>query len=327
MLPGAATIRKGELELLVLSEADVAASLAGRALLDALADGFRAVAAGHVQSPDRPSIDVHGRGFLLSMPAYRDGGPIAVKQVAVFDGNLALGLPNHLALITLYASDTGRPLCVLDGTHITAVRTAGAAVLSVEVLARPGARTATIVGAGVQGREHLALLPLVRELETIYVTSLHEADARAVAALDPRAVATVEVERAVRASDVVCLASHSPTPVIDATWVSPGAHVTSVGYAPPDGELPPALLARARLVVEDACAFAPPPVGCGELQGLDPATAATLGDVLSGAAPGRRDDDEVTVYKAMGIALEDLVAAELAYRVALAAGRGQRVVI
>jgi ornithine cyclodeaminase/thiomorpholine-carboxylate dehydrogenase len=326
-LPGAADVRKGDLEVRILSERDVAAALDGRALLDALAEGFRALARGEVQSPPRPEIVVPGRGFLLSMPAYRDGGLIAVKQVSVFDVNLAAGLPNHLALITLYEPEHGRPVCVLDGTHVTAVRTAGAAVASVEALARPDARVATLVGAGVQGREHLALLPLARDLEEIQVASLHRADAVALAERDPRAVAVDDLEAAVRRSDVVCLATHAAAPVIDPAWVRPGTHVTSVGYAPPAGELPPDLARAASLHVEDPCAFAPPPVGCGELQGLDPATAATLGDVLIGAAPGRRSRDEVTVYKAMGIAVEDLVAAELAYAVACERGLGATVAI
>jgi ornithine cyclodeaminase/alanine dehydrogenase-like protein (mu-crystallin family) len=326
-LPGAARIRKGPLDVLVLSEADVRAALDGRALLDALAAGFAAAARGEVQSPPRPEIVVP-KGFLLSMPSYRAGGLIGVKQVSVFDGNLALGLPNHLALITLYEPESGKPVCVMDGTHITGARTAGAAAVSVDMLARPDSRVATIVGAGVQGREHLALLPLVRDLETLQIASLHHEDALELAALDERAVAVAvgDLAAAVARSDIVCLASHSAAPVIDASWVSAGAHVTSVGYAPPAGELPPAL-ARARLFVEDPCAFEPPPVGCSELAGIDPSAATTIGDVIAGTAQGRRARDEITVYKAMGVAIEDLVAAELAYRTAVSRGLGQTVVL
>ena len=329
-LPGASRIRKGALDVLVLSEDDVVAALDGRELLAVLAEGFAATARGEVQSPPRPEITVPGKGFLLSMPAWHTGGLIGVKQVSVFDGNLELGLPNHLALITLYEPETGKPVCVMDGTHITGARTAGAAVVSADLLARADARTATIVGAGVQGREHLSLLPLVRELETIQIASLHVEDARDLAALDPRAVAVgaADLEAAVGRSDIVCLASHSPDPVIDAAWVPAGAHVTSVGYAPPAGELPPALAqAPARLFVEDPCAFEPPPVGCSELAGIDPSTATTLGEVIVGSSPGRVSRDEITVYKAMGVAIEDLVAAELAYRTALARGLGQTVAI
>jgi alanine dehydrogenase len=326
--PGASRIRKGPLEVLVLSEQDVVAALDGRALLAALADGFAAVARGEVQSPPRPEITVPGKGFLLSMPSYREGGLIGVKQVSVFDGNLEAGLPNHLALITLYEPETGKPVCVLDGTHITGARTAGAAVVSVDLLARPDSRVATIVGAGVQGREHLSLLPLVRDLETIQIASLHYEDAQDLAALDARAVAVRDLADAVGRSDIVCLASHSAEPVIDAAWVRAGAHVTSVGYAPPAGELPRELAGPpARLFVEDPCAFEPPPVGCSELAGLDPSTGTTLGEVIVGSSPGRSSPEEITVYKAMGVAIEDLVAAELAYRSALSGGLGRTVVL
>ena len=150
-------------------------------------------------------------------------------------------------------------------------------------------------------------------------------DACALAALEPRAVAVAagDLAAAVGRSDIVCLASHSPDPVIDAAWVPSGAHVTSVGYAPPAGELPPALAqAPARLFVEDACAFEPPPVGCPELAGIDSSTATTLGEVIVGSSAGRDSRDEITVYKAMGVAMEDMVAANIAYQRARREGGG-----
>jgi ornithine cyclodeaminase/thiomorpholine-carboxylate dehydrogenase len=131
---------------------------------------------------------------------------------------------------------------------------------------------------------------------------------------DPRARAVENVEAAVRMSDVVCLASHSYEPVIEPGWVRPGTHVTSVGYAPPHGELPMSLARDHTLYVEDDASFEPPPVGCGELQGIDRSSAVKFGDALIGRVPLRNGDEEITVYKAMGIAMEDLVAAELVYR-------------
>lgn len=241
-----------------------------------------------------------------------------VKMVCVFEHNLQRGLPNHLAMINLFDADTGMPVCVMDGTHITGIRTAAAAILSVREIARSDARVATIVGAGVQGREHLRLLPLVREFDEILIHSLHRDDAGRLADTQANAAAVDDLEAAVRRSDVVCLASHAYEPVIAPEWISPGCHVTSVGYAPPRGELPARLAQAGRLYVEDRSAFEPPPVGCGELQGLSPASAITLGDALTGKAPLRTCCDEITVYKAMGIAMEDLVAAELVYLSALA---------
>lgn len=321
----AAEIAKGALPVLWLSEAQVESLLDGRGLLDALAKGFEALAQGKVQTPPRPEITVPGAGFSLAMPAWTEGMNVTVKIVNVFDGNLALGLPNHLALIALFAPETGAPVCVMDGTHITAARTAGSAVLSVRELARADARTATIVGAGVQGREHLRLLPLAREFEEIRVASLYPEDAEKLAALDPRAKPVVDLESAIRGSDVVCLASHAADPVIETDWVRPGTHVTSVGYAPPRGEMPCDLARRHTLYVETGDAFRDPPVGCAELAGLDPAHGILLGDMLIGRAPGRRSGEQVTVYKAMGIAMEDMVAAHLVYEAARARGGGIRV--
>ena len=315
-------IRKGPRSVLTLSEADVERCLDLRELLDGLEDGFRRLERGDVQSPARPAIDVPGLGFSLAMTAWQPGLAIAVKVVNVFDGNLERGLPNHLALITLFEPDTGAACCVMDGTYITGIRTAAAAVLSARLLARPDARVATVIGAGVQGREHLKLLPLIRGFERINVCSLHVDEAERLAAGHPLARAAPDVEAAVRESDVVCLATHSATPVIDAAWLRPGAHVSSVGYHPPAGELPPALVRGARLFVESAAAFEPAPVGCSELIGIHPRRAATLGAVALGRAPGRVHADEITVYKAMGVAMEDMVAANLAYRRARRDGVG-----
>jgi ornithine cyclodeaminase/alanine dehydrogenase-like protein (mu-crystallin family) len=123
----------------------------------------------------------------------------------------------------------------------------------------------------------------------------------------------------------VCLATHAPEPVIRADWIKAGTHVTSVGYFPPRGELPADLLQRCGLFVESSESFAPPPVGCGELQGFDSSRGASLGDVLLGRRPGRRSSEQITVYKAMGVAMEDLVAAELVYAKAKRTGLGRAV--
>ena len=319
----------GGLELLVLSGVEVRALLDRRALLDALADGFRALEAGDVQTPPRPQISTP-HGFTLSMPAWAPGGPIGVKQVSVFDGNAAHGLPTHVALITLLDPVTGAPVCVMDGTVVTALRTAGAAMVAARLAARPEARRAVIVGAGVQGAEHAAYLPIALPgIEQFTVSSQHAADAERLAALHADASAVSDaggLERAVRAADVVFLCSGSAAPVIDAAWVRPGTHVSSVGYAPPAGELPVELARSGRLLVETMAAFEPTPVGCGELAGVDPADALTLGAALASGGPAaRRRADEITVYKAMGTAMEDLVGAALAHRAALASGVGHRI--
>jgi ornithine cyclodeaminase/alanine dehydrogenase-like protein (mu-crystallin family) len=315
-------VRKGVRQVMTLSEADVEKFLDPRELLDGLEEGFRGLELGEVQSPARTELSVAGKGFSLAMPAWRPGMQVTVKIVSVFDGNLAVDLPNHLALINLFDPMTGATSCVMDGTYITGVRTAASAILSARMLSRAGSRVATVVGAGVQGREHLRLLPLIRDLAHINVCSLRFEDARKLAALSPVGRANADVESAVRESDIVCLAAHSPTPVIEPEWVKPGAHVSSVGYYPPDGELPRPLAQEHRVFVETLDAYQPTPVGCGELAGLDPSTGTTLGAVALGRKPGRVSEAEITVYKAMGVAMEDMVAANMAYQRARREGGG-----
>ena len=292
-------------------------------LLPGLEDGFRGLELGEVQSPPRPKLSVAGKGFSLAMSAWRPGMQMTVKIVNVFDGNLEIDLPNHLALINLFDPNTGATSCVMDGTYITGIRTAASAVLlSAQMLSRSESRTATVIGAGVQGREHVRLLPLIRDFERINVCSLRFEDAQKLAALSEIARATADVEAAVRESDIVCLATHSATPVIKSEWVKPGAHVSSVGYHPPHGELPKDLASENRLFVETLDAFQPTPVGCSELQGLGASSGTTLGAVALGRKPGRLTDAEITVYKAMGVAMEDMVAANLAYQKARREGAG-----
>lgn len=312
-------VGKGAQAVLALSEKQVAHFLDPGELLTGLEASFGALARGDVQCPPRPQITLPGKGFSLAMSAWQPGQQVCVKIVNVFDGNLALGLPNHLAVINLFDPETGAVTGVMDATYITGVRTAAAAVLSHKLLARADSRIATIIGAGVQGREHLRLLPLVRALDEIQICSLNFDHAERLAHLHPKARAVRDVETAIRRSDLVCLATHSPTPVIEAEWVRPGTHLSSVGYHPPDGELPRALARANRLFVESMDAFAPPPVGCGELSG---AHGTTLGDVVNNPRNGRADATEITIYKAMGLAMEDMVAANLAYRAAQKAGGG-----
>jgi ornithine cyclodeaminase/thiomorpholine-carboxylate dehydrogenase len=292
-------------------------------LLTELEHGFAQLSAGAVNAPERNIIDMPGEAFLLSMPGHRSGSEMAVKIVTVFEDNLDLGLPSHLAVISLFDPVTGGCRSFMDGTYITAIRTSASAAVSVRLLARAEAKTLTILGAGVQGRHHLKTLPLVRDFEEIFVGSLRFEDAERLAEHDERASAIEDFEAAVRASDVVALCSHAGEPIVHSEWIPPGTHVSSVGYKPPSGELPPDLLGRGSLFVETRLAFEPTPVGCAELQGMNPDDATELGEVVRGERPGRRDREEITVYKAMGHVIEDIVAAEIAYRAAKERGIGR----
>jgi ornithine cyclodeaminase/thiomorpholine-carboxylate dehydrogenase len=311
------------MKLRLLSGSDVQALLDLDELLDALAEGFKAVSDGRAVAPNRNEVAVPDAGFLLAMPAWQPDQNIAVKIVTVFHGNSDLGIPGHQALISVFDPQTGTPLAVMDGTYITAIRTAGGAALSARLLAREDARVLTIIGAGVQGHAHLKIVPRVRDFADIRVASLRFNDAQELAALHPQARAVESYEEAVRGADVVCLCTTSGTPVIEANWIAPGAHVTSVGYFPPGGELPREVIDRGQLFVETRRAFEPTPVGCDELAGLSPERGTELGEVLLGRRPGRQARDEITVYKSMGHAIEDMVAANLAYEQATRQSIGQ----
>lgn len=305
-------------QVLLLTGADVERYLDPRELLDGLAAGFGWLELGEVQTPPRPMLPVAERGFSLAMSAWRPGMQLTVKIVNVFEGNHALELPSHQALISLFDADTGAPTCVMDGASITGIRTAAAAMLSVRMLSRTDSRIATVIGAGVQGREHFRLLPVVRNIARINVCSRNHEQARRLAEGSETARATTDVEAAVRESDIVCLTTASPSPVIQAEWLKPGAHVTSVGHRALGGELPRELALKHRLFVETLDAFQPSPVGCGELAGLDPSIGTTLGAVALSRKPGRLSPTEITIYKAMGNAMEDMVAANLVFQRAIA---------
>jgi ornithine cyclodeaminase/alanine dehydrogenase-like protein (mu-crystallin family) len=315
------------MDVLVLSRAEVERLLDLDDLLDALRGAFRALSSGGVTAPGRNELAGDGGGFLLGMPGRTGDGPMIVKLVTVFEANLAAGLPSHLATIAVHDAATGACRAFLDGTHVTAVRTSAAAAVACDTLARRDARTLAIIGAGVQGEQHLRTFPLVREFEDIRIASTRLADAERLAGQHARARGCATAREAVEGADVVALASHAAAPVAEPGWIAPGTHVSSVGYHPPAGELHPDLAAAPALFVETRAAFEPPPVGCAELQSRDPAGATEVGEVLLGTRAGRTRDDEVTVYKAMGHVAEDIAAVELVLAAAERAGAGIHVTL
>jgi alanine dehydrogenase len=265
-------------------------------------------------------------GLLGAMPGYLEG-ILETKLVSVFPHNHDRGLPSHQALIALFDAVDGSPLAVMDGTHITAARTGAATAVSTRVLARPDARVLAVLGAGVQGRSHLQAHVRVRDFSEIRVGSRNPDHARGLAA-EFGATPAASLEEAARDADVVCFCTDATTPFSDPGWFRPGAHVTSVGSAAGGPELDPGTIRAADLlVVEHRDAFKPYPGGAHELQGLDPAAAAELGEVISGSRPGRTSAEQLTVYKSMGHAVEDAVAADLVYSAARARGAGTEVAL
>jgi ornithine cyclodeaminase/alanine dehydrogenase-like protein (mu-crystallin family) len=311
-------------ELLYLSRADVERLLDLDALVTILGEAFRALSAGRASTPPRTAAR-SAAGMLGVMPGFVPGLGLEAKLVSVFPGNHEAGLPSHQALIALFDGEVGRPLAVMDGTYITAVRTAAASALSARLLARPEARVLAILGAGVQGAAHLQALVRAGRFDEVRIASRSHDHAEALASRNPLARAMRSFEDAVRGADLVCCCTDAPEPILRHAWLAAGTHVTSVGANTRGPELDPETVRAGRLFVESRVAFEPPPAGTAELAGLDPSLAAELGEVVSGKAPGRTSEAEITVYKSMGHAVEDAAAARLVYDRALAEGGGLRV--
>jgi ornithine cyclodeaminase/alanine dehydrogenase-like protein (mu-crystallin family) len=307
--------------MLFLSRSDVEALLSLPDMLAALEAGFRAYSTGATSVPPRTAARAEA-GLLGAMPGWVAGQGLVVKAVSVFPGNAERGKASHQAVIALFDEQDGTPLCVMDGTHITAMRTGGGAAASVRLLARADAKTLTILGAGVQGHSHLATVPLVRDFTVIRIASRDRDRAEQLAPQDSRCVVVDGFEEAVRGADVVCCCTDTREPITEYGWLAPGAHVTSVGgtFGP---EVDAETMRQARIFVEwRGAAENPPPAGSHELQGRDPATVVELGEVLAGLRPGRQSDDEITVYKSTGSAFEDAVVARKVYDAAVATGMG-----
>jgi alanine dehydrogenase len=307
--------------MLVVTRSQVRELLDVDRLIDALAEAFVALSDGRASAPPR------GAAFtpdgLLGVMAGHVPGALGAKVVAFFHGNPARGLLAHEALVGVFDEETGMPLAVIDGTEITAVRTAAAAALAVRVLARADAKVLAVLGAGETARATAKIAPRVRDFSEIRIAN--RTRERAVALADEVGGTVADsLEAAIRGADVICACTDAIEPVVMAGWVAPGAHVSSTGAAR-GREVEPALIADSLLVVESRVAFEPMPAGSPDLEGMDPASAAELGEVIAGTRPGRTDDSQRTVYKSMGHAIEDAVAGRLVYDAALAAGVGTEI--
>jgi ornithine cyclodeaminase len=303
--------------MLVLTRSDVEELLDLDELMGALARAHEELSSGAVSMPPRIAALTAG-GLLGAMPAYLPSAGLGCKLVTLFPHNT--DRPTHQAAIVLFDPENGSPVALMDGTYITATRTAAAAALAARLLARADAKILAIIGTGVQARTHLRAFATVRDWAEIRIAG-RDLDKTAALAAELGARAT-SFEDAVRGADVVAAATHSAEPVVHAGWVAPGTHVSSVGYNAPGSELDPELVRAATIVVESRdSSFAPPPGGAPELAGVDPASVSELGELVSGTRRGRATPVEITLYKSVGVAVQDLAAAALV----LAAAREREV--
>jgi alanine dehydrogenase len=294
--------------ILVLDESAVRRHLHLPELITALAPALAAFSAGKVEQPVRlvMPVDAH-RGYFGVMPAYT--GALGAKLVTFYPGNR--DVPTHNALVVLFRPETGEPLAVMDGRLITELRTAAVSAIATDLLARKDAATLCLLGAGVQAASHLEALRLVRRFTEVRVWSPRRA---AGFAAHHGVTLAASAETAVRGADVVVLATDSPVPVLDGGWLAAGAHLNAIGACRPDWrELDDTTLHRARLVVDSREAAL---VESGDVMAA-PGIAAELGEVIADPALGRTDPHQVTLFKSLGLAVEDVVAADLVYRATL----------
>lgn len=320
---------------LLLTERDVRAVLPMPDLITAMEGALAAFSAGAVRQPVRSVIEVgNDRAFFGVMPAALDDPPaVGAKLVTVFDRNHQIGLPSHLATIVLLDHDTGALMAILDGRYITEARTAAVSAVSVKHLARPDASVLAIIGTGVQARSHLEAIRHVRALADVRVWSPNRTHRERFASemagatgLPVRPVASASA--AVGGADLIVLATSAKTPVIDAADVANGAHIAAVGACRSDQrEMPTALVARARVFVDSRAAARQEagdlliPIQEGAF--AEDHVAGELGDVVAGRTAGRQQASEVTLFKSLGLAVEDMVAAHLAVARAKSAGMGR----
>jgi ornithine cyclodeaminase/alanine dehydrogenase-like protein (mu-crystallin family) len=324
--------------VLVLCRADVEMVLEPDRLVDAVAAAMVDLSCGRASMPPRGAALVADRhAMLAAMPAFLpSAGALTAKLVSLFPENI--DRPTHQAVVVCFDAQTGTPLALMDGTYITAARTAAGSALATRLLARPDSAVVTVIGTGVQARSHARALTYLDKLEVVQIAGRDHNKAAALAdelvESGVAAKAVESIEDAVRSADVVCAATHSDHPVVRREWLRPGTHVNSVGYnTSGEGELDSATLRDAVVVVESrAAVLAPPPSGAVEVRraietGVIDADHihAELGELVAGNREGRADDTQLTVYKSVGVAVQDAAAAALILDNARRRGVGSQV--
>ena len=314
-----------------LTQADIRDALPVMELIDTMEAALASFSSGAVVQPVRTVLELGDGALFGTMPAYIKEPPVhGAKLLTVIPSNASRGLPTHLATIVLLDPATGELLALVEGRFVTEVRTAAVSAVSVRHLASPDASVLAILGSGSQARSHLAILPLVRPFRHIRAWSPTPAHLRRLVSESPTPVEpATTAEEAVRGADVVVLATSSVTPVIADDWVMPGAHVISLGACrPTQREIDPDLIARAALIVDSKAAALRESgdivQGIREGRFSEDHIRAELGEVVS-QRPGRVSPQEITVFKSLGLAVEDLAAAHLVYRRALEQGKGSEI--
>jgi ornithine cyclodeaminase len=315
------------MKILILNHAEVELLLPMPECIAVMEEALSALARGEMHQPLRTVVHPPGAsGVIAMMPAYKSGAAavFGLKAICVFPGNPEKGKDSHQGGVLLFSGDTGEPLAMMNASAITAIRTAAVSGVATRVLAREDAWDLTIIGAGVQARSHLAAISCVRPIRRAQVVSRNIEHARRLVAemsdrFDFPLRASDNVRDAVSAADIIVTATTSLEPVLRREWIAPGTHINAVGtYSPKAREIDSATMVAASLFVdrrESALNEAGDYLLAVEERAIGPENIrAELGEVLIGAAPGRTSSQEITLFKSLGLAVEDLAAAAYIYQ-------------
>jgi alanine dehydrogenase len=324
--------------VLVLTGDEVAALLDLDALIDALGPAMADLSAGRASVPERIGAvvqEVDGR--LFAMAGYVPSqGALVTKLVTLFPGNAGTASPTHQAVIVVFDAGTGTPAALLDGTVITAVRTGACSALSARLLAPEDASVLAVLGTGVQARSHARAVSRVRPVGEIRIAggNLPRAESLATdlgAELEVEVRATGSYREAVEGAHIVCATTRPVDPVVRREWLRPGTHVCSVGWTPTGREVDDATVADALVCVESRQVALAPVAAAGSPDLVEPLrhgalaedSIVELGELVAGTRPGRASPDQITLYKSVGVAVQDATAATLVLAAAHRAGAGR----
>jgi ornithine cyclodeaminase len=306
------------MSFLILSEHDVHELLPMAECITVMEGALAALARGEVHNPLRQAIRAPGAAGLLGlMPAWRGGGTpyYGLKEVCVFPENPKRGLDTHLGAVILHDGETGEPVAIVNAAAVTAIRTAAVSAVATKLLARKDAHVLAVIGSGAQSKSHIEAIPLVRDVQEVRIYSRSAGN-------------VASAEEAVRGADIIVTATNSREPVLRREWLSPGVHINAVGSSIAAArELDGATVAAASLFVDRREStvnesgdylFA---LKEGAISGPEH-IRAEIGELLTGAAEGRKSEEEITLFKSLGLAIEDLAAAAYLYEKARRLGRG-----
>ena len=321
-------------DVLILNEHEVRALLPMESCIAVMEDALKALARGEVYNPLRQIIRAPGAaGMLGLMPAYRAlPRPLfGLKEVCVFPGNPARGLDTHLGVVLLHSGDTGELLAMMNASAITEIRTAAVSAVATRLLANEDAGVLAVVGAGVQARSHIGAMLHVRRIRELRIVSRSAGKAAALASefqsAFPKVVTAESVEACLQGADVVVTATSSRDPVLRRSWLREGTHINAVGSSIRAArEIDSATMLASRLFVdrrESTLNESGDFISAMEEGLIEPQhIVAEIGELLTGAAEGRRSKDEITLFKSLGLAIEDLAAAEFLLGEARRLGQG-----